>query len=416
MRISCEVQVNNRRMMTLGSAGRRRGSQSTLGIGHAPGAPAHLDNLFVHLCTAQNKQGTKYKVSGNIEAVFTKFVSEGKFTIRFKEPEEDLSVKADPVLAKSFLHTLKAGLANRNLEKLHLSNLCPAKSTQLEKPRTRLAITKRSDYPLATGFPRTLEELRINKIQLSRIEARIVKLPRLHTLDLGLNQVSVLPIGLGSMSSLTHLDLRENHLSAIPAQVFAGSLRNTLVSLDLAQNLLTYLPHTITSLHNLLTLRLDGNRLIKLPLSLGKLTNLRCLSVSNNKLIDLPASVRRLRLNMLEVCENPFTTPLGIVEDRLAHTTIRGPPSLREIVARVCVKKSLRPSPADIPATLVQYLEGYTHCLCGRPCFESHLLAVVPLDLERLSTSIVVKQVFRSTVPAMAALCSQRCWEMSRKR
>lgn len=46
-------------------------------------------------------------MDGNIEAVFTKFVSEGKFTIRFKMPEHDLCVKTDPVLAKSFLHICK---------------------------------------------------------------------------------------------------------------------------------------------------------------------------------------------------------------------------------------------------------------------------------------------------------------------
>lgn len=48
------------------------------------------------------------QVGGNIEAVFTKFVSEGKFTIRFKEPAHDLCVKADPVLAKTFLQTCKS--------------------------------------------------------------------------------------------------------------------------------------------------------------------------------------------------------------------------------------------------------------------------------------------------------------------
>ena len=43
----------------------------------------------------------------NIEAVFAKFINEGKFTIRIKEPHIDLCVKADPVLAKGFYQTCK---------------------------------------------------------------------------------------------------------------------------------------------------------------------------------------------------------------------------------------------------------------------------------------------------------------------
>ncbi|XP_045133468.1 leucine-rich repeat protein 1-like [Portunus trituberculatus] len=414
MRISCEVLVSNRRLPSLGMANsRRRSCQASLGIGRSAGGAGDASALFVLLCTAQNKHGTRYKVAGNIEAVFTKFLSEGKFTIRFKEPEEDVCVKADPVLAKGFLQTLKAGLTSRSVDKLPLSSLGPAKASHLERPKTRLVVTKRSDYPLTAPFPYSLEELKINKVKLQRIENRILKLPRLHTLDMAANQLPAVPPDLGKMAALAHLDLRENQLSFIPAQVFAGSLRKTLISLDLAQNLLQYIPHTISSLENLSTLRLDANHLIKLPLSLGKLTNLRCLSVSGNKLVELPASVRRLRLSMLEVCENPFTTPLGIVRDRL---TSGGAPRLREVAARSCVKRGLKPTASDIPATLVEYLESYLHCICGRPCFESHILACIPLNLERLSTSIVVKQVIRSTVPAMATLCSLRCWDMSKKR
>ena len=42
------------------------------------------------LATSRNKSGTKYRVTDNLEQVFAKFVSQGKMTVRFKQPQHDL--------------------------------------------------------------------------------------------------------------------------------------------------------------------------------------------------------------------------------------------------------------------------------------------------------------------------------------
>nr|XP_053634415.1 leucine-rich repeat protein 1-like [Cherax quadricarinatus] len=329
MRISCEVLVSNRKLPSLNLGNKRTGTQSSLGIGRLPGSKPDVSSLFIHLCTAQNKQGTKYKVVENIERVFTKYVAEGKFTIRFKEPAHDLCVKADPVLAKTFLQTLKLGIQNKDIAKLHLSNLAPIKQSQVEKPKTKLVIESKQEYPITTAFPYTLESLKIE-----------------------------------------------------------------------------YLPHTLGQLHSLVSLKLDGNILHKLPISLGKLTRLKYLTASKNKLVELPATLSNLRLESMDVFGNPFSSPLGIVRNN-----IKGVPSLKEIASTQCVQRGLCPTAADIPATLVEYLQAWLKCLCGKICYESHILACITLNLQLVASGLVLGNVFQTTAPALATLCSQKCFD-----
>ncbi|KAK4309050.1 hypothetical protein Pmani_019309 [Petrolisthes manimaculis] len=412
MRINCEVQVSNRKLPSLSLNNKRGGTRSSLGIGRPPASKADVSNLFIHLCTAQNKQGTKYKVGGNIEAVFTKFVSEGKFTIRFKTPEHDLCVKADPILAKSFLHILKLGIQNKDIENLHLSSLAPVKQSQVEKPKTKLVISSKQEYPITTAFPYTLENLRVNSVELNRVENRMCKLRKLQILHLGDNLIRELPDALGQMKCLSELHLPSNALTRISPHLFSGPLCHTLHLLDLSDNKIELLPHTLGQLHTLTYLKLDKNLLTNLPVSLGKLTKLRSLSASNNKLVDLPATASHLQLDTLDVYGNPFSATLGVVDSG----TLEEVPSLRELLAVSCIERGLRPTAAEIPATLVTYLGSWLKCPCGKICFESHILAHIQLDLKRVSLSITLADPFHTSVPALATLCSRKCKEKLCKR
>ncbi|XP_071513066.1 leucine-rich repeat protein 1 isoform X2 [Panulirus ornatus] len=406
MRINCDVQISNRKLPSLNLSNKRNGTRSSLGIGRLPGSKADVTSLFIQLCTAQNKLGSKYKVSGNIEAVFTKFVAEGKFTIRFREPAHDLCVKADPVLAKSFLQTLKLGIQNKDIDKLHLSNLAPVKQSQVEKPKTKLVIGSRREYPITTTFPYSLESLKINDVQLNRIENRILKLKRLHSLNLNNNLIKELPSAMSEMHCLTELHLSLNNITHISHQLFEGRLSHTLQLLDLSNNKMEYLPHTLGKLHNLISLKIGENFLQKLPVSLGKLTRLKYLMASNNKLVELPASIRHLKVDTLDVFGNPFSSRLGLVRNNIV-----GVPCLKEIASAYCVKRRLQPTAADIPATLVEYLQAWMKCLCGRICYESHILACISLNLKLVASALTIGNAFQTSAPALATLCSQKCFD-----
>ncbi|XP_042216310.1 leucine-rich repeat protein 1-like isoform X1 [Homarus americanus] len=411
MRINCEVQVNNRKLPSLNISNKRGGTRSSLGIGRHPGSKADVSSLFIHLCTAQHKLGTKYKVGGNIEAVFTKFVAEGKFTIRFKEPSHDLCVKADPVLAKTFLQTLKQGIQNKDIEKLRLSNLNPVKQSQVEKPMTKLIIRSKQEYPITTAFPYSLEILKVNNVELNRVEKRIIKLKKLKSLDLSHNTIKELPATISVMCCLTELHLSFNHIPNISPQVFTGRLSHTLHLLDLSYNGMEYLPHTLGRLCNLVSLKIDGNKLRKLPASLGKLTRMKYLTASNNNLVELPGSLMHLRMDTVDVFGNPLSSPLGLVTNN-----ITGVPRLKEITSAYCVQRGLRPTAADIPATLVDYLQAWCKCGCGRICYETHILACISLNLKLVASALAIDTAFQTSAPALAVLCSQKCFDKCFKR
>ncbi|XP_068219674.1 leucine-rich repeat protein 1 isoform X2 [Palaemon carinicauda] len=412
MRINCEVQVSNR----TGGIVNKKCSRSSLGLGRLPESKAEVSSLFIHLCTIQNKQGTKYKVAGNIEGVFTKFVSEGKFTIRFKEPPHDVAAKADVVLAKSFLSTLKMALQNKDIKKMHLSNLAPAKQSQLEKPKTKLVILNKKDYPITTSFPYSLENLRVNNVELNRVENRIIGLKRLKTLDLSHNVIRLLPVTMSKMQSLTELHLSHNNLREIDHRIFTGTLSRTLKLLDLSNNELELLPVTLKYLEGLVNLNVSSNKLKCLPLSIGRSQSLKFLSASHNKLEVLPATLFHLQLEELDVFGNSFIA----AEDRdklnlvAASKSRRGFPRLREIAAMCCRRRGLRPTAADIPSTLVDYLNSWLKCLCGGFCYESHTLSYVSLDFRKISHSFSIND--RDNILAVATLCSKRCCDRYCKR
>jgi len=96
--------------------------------------------------------------------VFTKCVNEGKATIRFKEPPHDLNISCDVILLKSFLKTLKLALEGKDLTKVPgcLSTVVPGKEATVKKPKTKLIIKCKSEYPVLEGFPRTLEYLQVS--------------------------------------------------------------------------------------------------------------------------------------------------------------------------------------------------------------------------------------------------------------
>lgn len=157
MKVPCEVSLLNRQCPTK----KNRPVKSTLAIAlHPPGK--EKSEMFLILFTPQNKCGSRYKTKNNIVKVFTRFVSEGKATISFKEPEHDLLIKCDPIQMKCFLQTLKLGMEGKyEMNKIGLSNLSATALSSKSHPVTKFVVRSRGDYPLK-GFPRTITSLYVS--------------------------------------------------------------------------------------------------------------------------------------------------------------------------------------------------------------------------------------------------------------
>ncbi|TEA42271.1 hypothetical protein DBR06_SOUSAS1810030, partial [Sousa chinensis] len=111
--------------------------------------------------------------------------------------------------------------------------------------------------------------------------------------------------------NLASLELRENLLTYLPDSL--TQLRR-LEELDLGNNEIYNLPESIGALLHLKDLWLDGNQLSELPQEIGNLKNLLCLDVSENRLERLPEEISGLTsLTDLVISQNLLETlPDGI--------------------------------------------------------------------------------------------------------
>lgn len=164
------------------------------------------------LFTTANQTGTRYKVTGNLEKVFMKFVHEGKATISLKNPPHDVQIRCDAVQLKCFLQALKLGLEGKSASKMGLGSLAVTPVPKSSHPVTKLIVTARSDYPVR-GLPKTLKTLIVNGIQRCRFDTQILLLKNLTTLDLRDNAIEELPLQLGQMP-LVLLDMAANRLGS----------------------------------------------------------------------------------------------------------------------------------------------------------------------------------------------------------
>ncbi|KAI7878971.1 L domain-like protein [Lichtheimia hyalospora FSU 10163] len=183
--------------------------------------------------------------------------------------------------------------------------------------------------------------------------------------------------------------------------------------LNISRNLLTRLPEAIGRLENLEYLCLAYNQLVELPDTISHLSNLTELNVSHNCLVDLTACFRigskklhtihaqnnaidhlsyhirnMTHLAYFNMSENPITVlPAEVaqlpylrhmllqgcpLQSNLTHTLDHDPPSLREICARIALRKQLDTS--HLPDHLVTYLATAKPCTsCRGPYFENYI-------------------------------------------
>ncbi|XP_062325406.1 leucine-rich repeat protein 1 [Osmerus eperlanus] len=407
MKLQCDVEVVSRMLPTFGMKRKGKGVRAVLSIGK------HVDkntlrNIYLMICTAKDRAGSKYKLKDNIEKFFTWFVDEGKATVRLKEPAVDICLsKADANSLKNFLSAARLADRGSDMDSLPLSTLTPVRARDVEKPKKKLTIMSKKDYPLTSNFPYSLEQLQVSYCRLSRIDLRMLSLKSLRKLDLSNNHIKKLPDTIGDLGCLADLVLHNNHLESFSEALCLSSLQGTLQNLDLSQNRLQALPTQLCHLRELVNLKLDDNKLKCLPFRIGHLSKLRFLSAAHNQLSLLPDNFRKLSLENLDLFGNPFTQP-NPLDHRMELTF---PLSLQEMASRAVVNLRVPYGPHLIPAHLCRDLERAKTCDCGQPCINFFIQTAVSMNLHQVShTVVLVDDMGGTEAPVQQHFCSLACY------
>ncbi|XP_063921784.1 leucine-rich repeat protein 1 [Zophobas morio] len=409
MKLVCSVSVGNRQLSNLAINSKQKHVKSTLALCKRPNSE---DYCIIHF-TNQNKTGTKYNIKGNVSQILTRFINDGKATIQFKMPPHDLYVQGDVIQLKGFLHLLKRVLENKvSPKELTYSSMSVMPVTTKDIAPKKLVIRKRSEYPIR-GLPRTLELLYINDISKYSVDKGILQLCKLKILDLSNNCIEFIPEELNVLH-LSELNLGSNNLyKSNPKQWtwMGGNLSTSLTLLNIESNKLTYLSDQIVKLRNLITLNVNNNQLTFITHGIGSLKNLKILIASNNSLSVLPGSIKKCHLQLLNLCNNSFTSTR---QNNVVVSVPNNLPvySLKECAARRILELRLTYSPAIIPYTLVHYLDYAKYCVCGKSCFEVFIR--VP---EMLSVSSITQELVTSTTSSYLTLdcyfCCLKCFKSS---
>ncbi|MBN3314737.1 LLR1 protein, partial [Atractosteus spatula] len=408
MKLQCEAEVINRMLPTYGVRSRGKGTRAVLSIGRHLDKTTTINNVYLMICTLRDKAGSKYKLKENIEQFFTRFVEDGKATIRLKEPAVDVCLsKADANNLKNFLSAARLAHRGADLDTLPLSTLTSVRARDVEKPKSKLTITSKKDYPLTSGFPYSLEQLQVSYCKLSRVDMRMLTLKKLRKLDLSNNHIKKLPATIGDLSSLAELILHNNHLESFSVDLCLSTLQKSLQYLDLSQNRLHGLPAQFCQLRELVHLKLDDNQLVRLPFRIGRLSKLRFLSAARNQLPYLPSGFRKLSLENLDLSGNPFSHP-----NPLDHTIqLKFPLPLLEMAARTTVNHRIPYGPHLIPAHLCHDLEMAKTCDCGKACLSFFIQTCVDMNLHLVSHTVVLVDTMAGTeAPVQCHFCSLTCY------
>jgi len=429
MRVKAQVTVNNRMLSNQGGnckSAKGKPPVSSLAIGRKP---KHLikdqekdPEVFVLHCTAQNKSGFKYAVRNNVEKLFTRFVDEGKATLRFTSPPHDLCVSnADVVALKAFLNVLAKVIAikpgqDAELEKLvelNLSALAPASSSQVTKEKTKMVIANKRDYPITTNFPHTLKELRAVDINLKRIDTRMFKLKSLAVLDLSGNSITSLPKELTALP-LQELILCRNKLQRIEATFISNpAFCISLKCLDISDNQIKFMPNFMSKFKSLVCLKLGGNPMRSvLPLSLFNSGKLRVLSLENlTEMPHLPSTTSKMYLDKLFVTRSCkfMQVPQGGSRS-VVHNTLENVPTLEDMALKAVHHKVRHAEGSWLPPALSQKMDSFQVCICGNYCLaSSHAAAISPLDIHKIAANVHADELLSYDANTVTVFCSQKC-------
>jgi len=193
----------------------------------------------------------------------------------------------------------------------HQLSQIPPEIGQLRQLRELyLSCNRLTQIPSEIGQLQKLRELSSSYNQLTQIPLEIGQLQQLRYLFLNNNQLTQIPPEIGQLQQLRCLDLSYNQLTQIPFGLLClppeiGQLQQ-LRTLSLSNNQLTQIPPEIGQLQQLQTLILSNNQLTQIPPEIGQLQQLQTLILSNNQLTELPFTIINLRLEYINISNNPL--------------------------------------------------------------------------------------------------------------
>ncbi|CAH8433973.1 unnamed protein product [Heterobilharzia americana] len=262
------------------------------------------DSVYINIFYSSSNASRRFKISANIERLFTGHVKEGNLTLRLKNPPKDVMIQqAEPsdLLRLIGIWMLSDPARNCPIGFL-IANMLQAKNGS----QRRLCITRREDYPFSQGFSTFLHEISAKNLRLRQFDARLLKLFNLRSLDLSANYVEKVPQGIQDLN-LVQLCLSNNHITNWPCITESSPLTKTLELIDLSHNKLVWLPDDFWLLANLKSVNLSNNRLRGVPAAyLHKLQRLCKVILNDNQLDSLPLVLTAHRLTQLSVYNNSF--------------------------------------------------------------------------------------------------------------
>lgn len=144
----------------------------------------------------------------------------------------------------------------------------------------------------ATIF-RQVTVLDISNCHIVELEGRIfMQLKNLSKLYAARNQIKYLSGRISECTKLTHINLDCNQLEMIPSEI--GQLKETLITLKLAQNKLKQLTLSTRELCKLEMLNISENKLSELPEGMEMLQGLKELHMQGNALTVLNVHIGRM--------------------------------------------------------------------------------------------------------------------------
>ncbi|KAJ1528737.1 hypothetical protein ONE63_007127 [Megalurothrips usitatus] len=216
--------------------------------------------------------------------------------------------------------------------------------------------------------------------------------PTIKELNLSGNDLADFPPQLLHMASLKYLYLGGNKIDAIPADV---SRISGLTVLSVSGNRLAEVPESLGQLTWLQVLVLSDNQLESLPAAIANLKHLKSLLLHKNRLRTLPPEIVALRcLTELSLRDNPLVV-------RFVSDMTHNPPSLLELAARVVKQHAVPFTAADLPQSIVRYLDSAHHCVnpkCRGVFFDNRVEHIKFVDF-----------CGKYRIPLLQYLCSSKC-------
>ena len=382
MRVKCQITVRHRDLGLVFDGC----YQATIFLARRSGK--------VFLVYPSGMHNLKIKVEDNVEFITKHDLKEGKAIIQFKEPVVWISI-SDAKVSK--------------LRRLLFAIKLASKGDSLLGQRilSDMKIQSKKDYPPA-GFPLFLKSLTIStrSMQPLQFDSQILKLKYLVMLNLSCCSIKSIPASLWSLNSMSQLNLRENGIEYFPD--VPHSPASNLTSLQLGFNNIKVLPNSICNLNRLKCLGLERNLLEFLPMHIGSLSNLEKLDVCDNRLRFLPASVWKVYWVSAHGNDFSFLSKKLHLSERAESKFIPNCiPTLQEFAGRV-IKKFKINYVGHIPNHLMHYLDFSLRCCCQTYCFADHIGYVDADELSRPELFHLRISSFSSAYFQVGA-CSQKC-------